>query len=251
VELLQKDYVICEAKKGLYRFMAEDERGKARIEDEKASELKVQKKLAQLAKEQKKAGGVRDPNKTPKQGPIYPVIGVELATLMAHQKAEYPTLEVPFLLVRFAADVMALGGGKEEGIFRLSVGVKQCVGLFCFFCVFLLKFRVLQTEEVAQMVHQINTGTSCNIVWEGSIFSLSQTHTIDNNYQLVRRDPNVAAVMMKRYLRDLPTTLMPDYERAIEVAKAHAPDAVFDQIFGEHQITNKMFVYQLMFHPPP
>ena len=57
---------------------------------------------------------------------------------------------MPFLLVRFAADVIALNGEKEEGIFRLSVG----------------------TEEVAQMVHQINS---------------------EHNYTLVRRDPNIAA----------------------------------------------------------
>ena len=40
VELLQKDYVISEAKKGYYRFLDDDERQKARIEEEKLIEQK-------------------------------------------------------------------------------------------------------------------------------------------------------------------------------------------------------------------
>lgn len=174
--------MILEVKKGLYRVMGDDERTKARLEDERQVEQKVQKKLELLAKEKSKGS-----NKTPKSGPVYQVIGAQLGVLMTHQKAEFPTLKVPYLLVRFAADVMALNGQKEEGIFRLSVG----------------------TEEVAQMVHRINS---------------------ENDYTLVRRDPNVAAVMMKRYLRDLPTPLCPDYDRAIAVAKAHEADEVFSDI---------------------
>lgn len=171
-ELLLKDYVITEVKKGLFRLMDDDERRRAREEEEKRAEQKVQERLAALAKDQKKGK---------KQGVVYTVIGVELATLMASQKAEFPTLDVPYLLVRFAADVIALKGQQEEGIFRLSVG----------------------TEEVAQMVHQINS---------------------DNNYALVRRDPNVAAVMMKRYLRDLPQPLCPDYDEAIALVKKEPKD---------------------------
>ena len=40
VELLPKDYVISEAKKGYYRFLDDDERQKARIEEEKLIEQK-------------------------------------------------------------------------------------------------------------------------------------------------------------------------------------------------------------------
>lgn len=46
---------------------------------------------------------------------------------------------------------------------------------------------------------------------------VAQVHQInsENNYTLVRRDPNVAAVMMKRYLRDLPQPLCTDYDTAV------------------------------------
>ncbi len=148
-----------------------DERAKARVEEERLIEQKVQKKLAELAKDQKKAAKKDKGKKV-----CLPVIGVDLATTLENQKADYPTLEVPFLLVRFAADVVLLNGQKEEGIFRLSVG----------------------TEEVAQMVHQINS---------------------ENNYTLVRKDPNVAAVMMKRFLRDLPQPLCTEYDTAVRMAE--------------------------------
>ncbi len=195
VELLQKDYVICEAKKGFYRFLEKDERAKARVEEERVIEQKVQKKLAELAKDQKKAA--RKDKKKEKE--CFPVIGVDLASTMQNQSTDYPTLEVPFLLVRFAADVILLNGQKEEGIFRLSVG----------------------TEEVAQMVHQINS---------------------ENNYTLVRKDPNVAAVMMKRYLRDLPQPLFTDYDGAVRLAKTKADDEQFMAFFDAAPAPNKAVV---------